>query len=127
VVSPTIKEGSKIMSSIDEQLDAIELSIEQAEVSVKKMTSLQTLTNNKEFSNIILDGYFKEEASRLVLIKAEPSMNSEEDQREIDKSIIAIGYFRQYLNTIMQMGKMSQKAMVDDVETRAELLANGEL
>ena len=115
------------MSSIDEQLDAIELSIEQAEVSVKKMTSLQTLTNNKEFSNIILDGYFKEEASRLVLIKAEPSMNSEEDQREIDKSIIAIGYFRQYLNTIMQMGKMSQKAMVDDVETRAELLANGEL
>ncbi|RLD76245.1 MAG: hypothetical protein DRJ15_15700 [Bacteroidetes bacterium] len=107
----------------EEQIEAVELSIKQAEMHITTMESLEKLTKNEDFTSIILDGYFKEEASRLVLIKAEPSMQGVEDQAQITKSIDSIGYLRQYFSTIMNLGRMADKAVIDHKETHAELLA----
>jgi len=83
------------------------------------------LTANKDFTSIVLEGYFKAEASRSVLLKAEPSMQDAESQLQITKSIDSIGYLRQYFNTIMQFGKMSLKAIEDHKDTHAELMVEG--
>lgn len=107
----------------EQELEQIELSISQAKLSTDNLHALNRLTKNKDFEQLILEGYFKEEASRLVLIKAEPQMESESDQATIAKHIDAIGYFRQYLHTIQQIGRMAERAIADDEKTREEMLA----
>ena len=110
----------------NEAVETIELSIKQAQVYVDKMDSIYSLIKNKDFIRVIEEGYFKEEASRLVLLKADPSMQKPDDQAMINKSIDAIGYFRQYLHNTIQMGRMMEKSMLDDQETREQLLAEGD-
>jgi len=110
---------------IDTQIESVELSIKQAELHINGKESLEKLTKNPEFTSIILEGYFKEEASRLVLLKAEPSMQGIEEQTQITKSIDSIGYLRQYFNTMMQFGKMAEKALEDHRETLDELRKEG--
>jgi hypothetical protein len=107
----------------DQNIETIEISIKQGKETVDKMNSLLKLTKNKDFKKVIDDGYFVEEASRLVLLKADPSLQSVEDQRQIDNSILAIGYFRQYLATIFQLGRMAEKSLKEDEEVREELMS----
>jgi len=108
--------------NLDEQIEAVELSITQAEMHISNMKSMEQLTKNPAFISIIIEGYFKEEASRLVLLKADPSMQGDEEQVQITKSIDSIGYLRLHFNTIMQFGKMATKALEDHKETHSELL-----
>jgi len=107
----------------EDVIGQIEISIEQAKEVVDVMKKLQRLTDNQDFKDIVLDGYFLDEASRLVLIKAEPSQQSEKDQKLINDSITAIGHFRQYLSTIMQTGKAAEHAIGADEQTIEEILA----
>jgi hypothetical protein len=105
------------------EVQDIDISIEQATSTINKMVSFNKLRNNKSFEEVILKGYFEEEASRLVLMKAEPSMAGPQDQELLLKHIDAIGYLRQYFNTILQFGRMAEKAKLADEQTREEMLA----
>ena len=106
-------------------LETIELSIKHAKKSVDLMKSLDKLTRNRDFKNVVLDGFFEKEAIRLVTLKSDPNMQDEDSQRAIIAQMDAIGGFRQYLSGVLQMGRMAQKAIVEDQETREELLAEG--
>lgn len=106
-----------------QQIEQVELSITNAQAAVEAMNSLDRLGSNPDFKKLIHEGYFKEEASRLVLLKADQNVQSDEHQKQIEKSIDAIGYFRQYLGTIIQMGKMADSAMSDHEATLEELSA----
>ena len=107
----------------EEQVQAIELSIEQAKESISTSDALFKLINNsKEFKDIITVGYFEKEASRLVLLKAAPEMQDADSQRAIEKSIDAIGHLRQYFVMISQFGAMAKRALADDQDTLDELL-----
>ena len=108
------------------QLNSIEVSIKQAQISIDKMDAFERLTANKDFTNIILKGYFVEEASRSVLSKANPSMQGEIEQKDLENSIIAIGYLKQYFISLVQMGRLSKKAIEDDKLTREEILSGVE-
>jgi len=101
----------------------IEMSITQAKAAIAASTSLQTLVRSKHFKEIILEGYFEKEASRLVLLRAEPSMQDEVSRKVIDDQITAIGYLRQYFITIKQLGRMSEKALKDDEAELESILA----
>jgi hypothetical protein len=81
------------------------------------------MDNNPEWKKLILDGYFRDEAARLVLLKADYGVQDEQVQKDIIKSIDAIGYFRRYLATIMQRGYTAENALRSDEETREELLS----
>jgi len=111
------------MSNNEEQLETIELSMKQAKSAIADMDVLNRLTANKDFEEIVLKGYFEKEASRLVLLRADPSMQDKQGREMIDNQIIAIGYLRQHFVTIMHFGRMAQKTLADDEETQAELLA----
>jgi hypothetical protein len=110
----------------NEQIENIEVSINEAKKYVDRMNSVLALTKNKDFTDVIEKGYFENEASRLVLLKADPSMQKAEDQEAILKSIDAIGYFRQYLRTTISMGRMMEKSMIEDQKTRQELMGEGD-
>jgi len=110
------------MTDTNSNIEQIEVSMEHAKATIAKLSSMRKLNDNKDFQDIVLDGYFVKEASRLVLLKADLAMQGEEEQKQIDNSINAIGYVRQYFNTIIQMGLMAERALVADQETHSELL-----
>lgn len=105
----------------EEQLQEIGLSEEQANKQINLAKAFDRLKNNADFKLLIEENYFKEEASRLVVLKADPQMQSQDMQMNILNSIDAIGHFRQYLITINQIGKMAEKAKHDAQVARAEM------
>tara|TARA_B110000238_G_scaffold187935_1_gene218486 strand:- start:644 stop:976 length:333 start_codon:yes stop_codon:yes gene_type:complete len=108
-----------------DEIEQIEVSIEAARKDVAKMDGLLRLIKNKDFQAIVDTGYFVDEASRLVVIRAEPSMQDDSVQKTINDGITAVGHFRQYLNTVMQLGRMAEQGIKEDEETRQELITEG--
>ena len=104
-------------------LEQIEISDNQAKEMIFKMESLLKLTKNRDFKKVIEEGYFEKEASRAVLLKADPNMQDAEAQKSLDNQIIAIGYLRQYFTTIMQLGRMAEQEVKANESTREEILA----
>lgn len=103
--------------------ETLEINIKEAKEAISKSEALERLQSNKDFIEVITEGYFKEEASTLVLRKAVPAMVDKESQEAIIKAIDSIGYLRQYLLVVNHYGSMAKKALADDEQTREELLA----
>ncbi|MGH1461222.1 MAG: hypothetical protein ACRBB6_04220 [Neptuniibacter sp.] len=104
-------------------LETVEVSMEQAKKALGLRKNLERLTSNRDFKKVVLEGYFEQEAQRLVHLKAVPSMQTPEHQESIMKQIDAIGAVRNYFNTIMVFGAQAEKEMVSLEETREEILA----
>ena len=105
----------------NDQIEQIELNIEDAKQIVSRKRAVESLLKNASFKKVITEGYFKEEASRLVLLKADMNYQTEESQKQIDNSIIAIGYLRQYLSSLIQLGTMAENSIASDEATLEEL------
>ncbi len=90
------------MSSIQE----IELSIEEAKEKISRRDAALKLSGNREFKKLILDGYFKEEASRLVSLMGDPAAKDYRDDIIMDAQ--AISSFQQYMRLIVQMGNIAE-------------------
>lgn len=111
------------MNEAEKQLRELEITMEQAKQNIDLMNALDKLINNiPEWKKVIEENYFEKEASRLVLLKADPSMQKDEEQKQIIQSIDAIGYFRRYLQTVYQLGRMAERALEEDSRTRQDLL-----
>ena len=104
-------------------LNEISLELEQAEKLVAQRDRLELLYKDKNFIELIMNGYIQEESTRLVLLKADPGMSSEADQKRIEHSIIAIGNFYSYLNSVRNLGNMAESSIQDMKETTADILA----
>jgi transketolase N-terminal domain/subunit len=81
------------------------------------------LYKNEDFKKILVEGYFRVEASRTVLLKADPNMQTQEEQKNCDNVILAIGHLYQYFAKIFALGTMSKNAIDQDRQTREEMLA----
>lgn len=103
-------------------VEAIELDIRQARSLVDAEDALNRLYANKDFQAVILDGYFKEEAWRLVELKAAPAMQHEGHQRMISQAIDAIGGLQQHFNKIRVMADEA-RAAIEYSEQELELMA----
>ena len=106
-----------------EQLEQIELKLEECNEAIKVYDALQRLANNKDFKLLVHHNYFVTTASDCVLLKAQPGAQSEEVQTSLDKQIIGIGSFRQYLSKVSAQGRTAMKAIEDCNEAREEILA----
>lgn len=109
--------------STENDLQQIEVTLEQAQETLKRRDAVERLRNNKDWKLIVEDGYFSEEAVRLVLLKADHNMQSDELQKDIMKQIDGIGSFREFIRTIYQLGQLAQNTITADEQTREELLA----
>ena len=105
------------------QLERIELDIEEAGKAVELLNALDRLHNNKDFNLLIDENYFVTAASNAVLMKSQPSAQTTEFQAALDKEIIGIGTFRQYLSRVHAQGITASKTIEDCAETREEILA----
>lgn len=111
------------MSERAEQLESIEISIEQARKSIKRMQQLEKLEKNSAFKELILEGFLEKHAVRQVQLRAHPSLQDEKTQKLLNDQITAIGHFKQFLINVYAEGKNAEQALAADEATREELLA----
>ena len=105
------------------EIQQLDRSIQQAQKIVDLGDSLERLRNNKDFKKLISEGYFEKEAVRLVHLLSDTNMQSLEAQQSIQKQMIGVGMFHQYLQTIAIQAQMANRGLAADEQTRAELLA----
>jgi len=106
-------------------LKQVEDNIKQATVHVEFGTAVERLRTNRDFKKVIVEGYFEEEAVRLVHLKADPAMQTAERQESIVKQMDAIGALNQFFQTKLHLAAMASKAIASDEETLDELLNEG--
>jgi hypothetical protein len=111
------------MSEKEKQIEQIELSIEAARKRIEDAAALDRLYKNADFRRIFLDGYFRDEASRTVLLKADPQMQGEKEQKDCDNQIIAIGMLRQHFGKVFAIGEQAEYAIEADRQAREEIMA----
>ena len=102
-------------------LEQVEIQIEMANKLRKLRDSCVKLRNSEYYKDVIEEGYFKEEAARLVMAK---SSNLNSDQMElIDRMQYGIGALANYLESVMRRGSEMDQAIGEHEETREEILA----
>lgn len=106
-------------------IQEIESNIKQSQKIVEMGSSLERLQNNQDFKRVIMEGYFKQEAIRLVHLRSQASMQTAAMQESINKQIDSIGALSQYFQVIFHQASLASKAIASDEETRDEILAEG--
>lgn len=105
------------------QLEQIELTLENANLMIKRKKMLTKLIATKEWKELIDEGYLKDEAVRLVYLKADTSMAEEAQQAHILRAIDSIGVLRGYIYKVFTDGRQAEGALEDHENTREALLA----
>ena len=106
-------------------IQQIESNIRQSKKIVEFGDAIERLRNNRDFKRVVIEGYFEQEAIRLVHLKADSNMQSPEAQKSILSQLDAIGTFSQYLQANVTLAHMAGKAIEADEQTRDELVAEG--
>ena len=105
----------------NQDLGEIELHIEQARHYVDLGKALERLERNPDFQAVIQNDYLKQNAIRLVHLKADPSMRRDEYQRQIDQEIQAVGALAQYFNVVRMQAEHAALAIAEGEDLRDEL------
>lgn len=107
------------------QVQQIEESIKAAREYVAVADALGRLSANRDFKVVVLDGYLKNEAVRLVHLKAHPAMQTATSQASITTQIDGIGALLGYFRTIDHQASVSEKSIEADQAALEEVLAEG--
>lgn len=99
----------------------IDLEKEAAQGDVKLLEAFERLEKNNDFKTLILEGFFKTEASNAVLAKALPHLQNEKSQAKLTNRIIGIGEFRQWLSEVVASGQMAHKTLQNVEEVAAQI------
>tara|TARA_B100000749_G_C18288521_1_gene407427 strand:- start:93 stop:425 length:333 start_codon:yes stop_codon:yes gene_type:complete len=102
-------------------LEQVEIQIEMADKLRKMRDNCVKLTASEPFKDIITEGYFKEEAARLVMAKS--SALNPEQMKLIDNMIFGVGALANYIESVMRRGAEMDQAIGEHEETREEILA----
>lgn len=104
-----------------EDIIEMEKLISQAQPAIDLYASLERLKLNPDFKNIIGQHYLKDEAVRLVHLKADPNVQTPNAQEGIDKMISAIGFLNAFFNTISNEGRRALRQKSDAENALVEI------
>ena len=102
-------------------LEQVEIQIDMAQKLRKMRDNCVKLTASEPWKDVIDEGYFKEEAARLVMAKS--SNLTPEQMKLIDNMIFGIGAVANYIESVMRRGAEMDQAIGEHEETREEILA----
>jgi hypothetical protein len=106
---------------VEQDVQEIEIHIDEVKKQIKKKDALIALANNPNWKFLIDEGYLKDEAVRLVMLKS--SGLQPEQLERVDKMIYGIGAFYFFLQTIIQTGNQAEADLAADEKAREELHA----
>jgi len=110
----------------DAAIKELDHRIKESKKTLDLGQSLERLRNNRDFKRVVLEGYFCEEAIRLVSLKQEPQVQSKDSQESIVRQIDAIGTFQGFLREIDRQTDQAVKTIEDCEQMREEILAEGD-
>ena len=102
-------------------LEQVEIQIEMASKLRALRDNCVKLTANEAWKDVIDEGYFKEEAARLVMAKS--SNLTPEQMQLIDNMMLGIGALHNYIEGVMRRGAEMDQAIEEHEQTREEILA----
>ena len=106
--------------NLNEQIQHVELSLEEAKKIVDLGEAISRLEQNRDFQKVILDGYFGAESKRLAFLTADVTLPPE-NQQAVWAGIRSIGELRAYLLSRKSMAEVARKEIGDHQETLEEL------
>lgn len=109
-----------------EQIREIEADIKEAKKVIELGETVARLKSNRDFRKLILEGYLRDEAIRLVHVKSDINLQDAENQRKIIRDIDAISSLADYFRTVEFNGRQA-KDKLGDAEAAIEELSREEL
>ena len=103
------------------EIEQVEIQIEMAHKLRKMRDTCVKLTESAAFKDVITEGYFKEEAARLVMAKS--SNLTPEQMKLIDNMQYGIGALANFIESVMRRGAEMDQAVGEHEQTREEILA----
>lgn len=110
------------MSNQTEQIEnEIEVSIAAARDAVERKDKIERLIKNPDFKAVFEDGYFKDEAARLVGLLADPEFESEEGRNRLLDDMMGISASRRYIVTALRIGRQMEAQIAASEDALTEL------
>lgn len=111
--------------SNQDQTESLERNIAKSKKFLELGAALERLHSNKDFLAVVKQGYFEQEAIRLVHLRADPARQSVESQDSIIKQIDAIAGLHSYFRTVFFSAEQASRSIESDEATLEELHAEG--
>jgi hypothetical protein len=107
------------------EVQQIQLEIGQARDWIRKAECLERLRDNPDFKDLILEGYFKEEAARIVGLKASPNFIFAGEDQMTFLNILenGVGALQQYFAQIRMQSDAASKSLEEMENTQEEVYA----
>ena len=106
-----------------DQVESIDKAIAKDKAQIERGKALDRLRLNKDFQTIVEQGYFKDEAVRLVSALADAGMQRPEQQTSIRRQMDGVSFFQDYLHTVDTIRRMAEGNLDANESYREELLA----
>lgn len=107
------------MTENELQLQGLNNQIDQAKRDLDLAKALANLEGNADFKKIVSEGYLREEAVRLVMLKGDPQVSLPHQQAAILRDIDAIGSLSEYFRIIRKLGEKAERS-IKDAESEIE-------
>lgn len=101
-------------------IEQVELTIAEAKKVVDRGRMAEKLSRNPDFKKLVMDGYFVDEAARLVHLSSDPTL-PENIRNVVLRDMNGPGAFKRYLSALVQMGKNAAREIEEHQETLDEL------
>ena len=102
-------------------LEQVEIQIDMANKLRKLRDNCVKLTASEPWKDVIDEGYFKEEAARLVMAKS--ASLTPEQMKIIDNMQYGIGALANFIESVMRRGAEMDQAIGEHEQTREEILS----
>ena len=105
------------------RVEKLEETLKMANEGIELADLIEKLHRNPTFKKVILQGYYEDEAVRLVTLLSDSNMQQPEQQQLIQNAMRGIGELRSWFNGMQQRGSQLQKVK-NDVEQELQYIAN---
>lgn len=89
-------------------IKALESNIADAEYVIAQREKALKLSANSEFRDLFINGFFRDEAARLVQISTDPNL-SLQDREDALAMAQSTGHAKRYLSVIVQQGYVAER------------------
>lgn len=107
-------------AELEGQIQELEVSIENLQEAVDFAAKVRRLSQNKDFQEVVEQGYFINEASRMLLLRDDPSL-PQDKKINLEADMYGPGAFKRFLFVIIQQGMMAESQIAEFKETMDEI------
>ena len=106
----------------DQELEAIELSIEEAKDKIAKAAALDRLHDNIDFKKVFLNDFLTDRVVRLTRLQASQGNQDERVQKYIANQLNASAHMYQYMVAVTQEGLQAKHDLESAYEEQTTIM-----